>query len=178
MQLPTATAYQSGSVGRQLAINPARPGRACCRAIVATAREHPHPIAVAAAYEPEAVVLDLMYPLRPARDGMGEGRKARLDKAGRTTDGRGGAPEHRDCPNVSSLLRRIGTRGHRARSNQMATYYFHVVEGQKFFDPHGLDLPDEDAALHYGEDLARHVAAPVEVTDIRGKVLARYSPKR
>ena len=35
----------------------------------------------------------------------------------------------------------------------MATYYFHVVEGQKFFDPHGLDLPDEDAALHYGEDL-------------------------
>jgi hypothetical protein len=60
----------------------------------------------------------------------------------------------------------------------MTTYYFHVVAGRKLLDPHGLDLPDEDTALHYGEDLASRFEAPVEVTDVRGKVLARYSPKR
>jgi hypothetical protein len=45
--------------------------------IVATAREYPHLIAVAPADEPEAVMLDLVHPLRPGQDYVGGRGKAR-----------------------------------------------------------------------------------------------------
>jgi hypothetical protein len=60
----------------------------------------------------------------------------------------------------------------------MPTYYFHAINEGRFFDPHGLELPDEQSALRHGEELATFLAAVVEVTDTRGKVLARYSPKK
>jgi hypothetical protein len=60
----------------------------------------------------------------------------------------------------------------------MPTYYFHIISGGGLLDPHGLGLPDEQAALRYGQGLADHLAVVVEVTDANGKVLARFSPPR
>jgi hypothetical protein len=63
------------------------------RSVVPAPGEHAHAVALAPADEAEAVVLDL-GPLRPGRHGMAEGRKARLNEAGRATSRSGRAPEH------------------------------------------------------------------------------------
>jgi hypothetical protein len=60
----------------------------------------------------------------------------------------------------------------------MDTYYFNVIDGLKLFDPHGLELPDKQAAMRHGEELANVFESAVEVTDTKGQVLARCSPKR
>jgi len=31
----------------------------------------------------------------------------------------------------------------------MNTYYFNVIDGPKLFDPHGLELPDKQAAMRH-----------------------------
>jgi hypothetical protein len=68
--------------------NPRRP----IGMVVAAAGEHPHTVVVAAA--DEAIVLDLVDPLRTRRHGAGKGWKARRDEAGRVADGSGRAREH------------------------------------------------------------------------------------
>src|SRR4051812_13597735 len=57
--------------------------------------ENAHPIALAPADEPEAVVLDFKSPQRPGRYGVPKGRQAGFDKPGGPVSGSGGAPEHR-----------------------------------------------------------------------------------
>jgi hypothetical protein len=37
----------------------------------------------------------------------------------------------------------------------MPRYHFHLSDGRKIFDPQGMELPDDRAALHYGAQLAR-----------------------
>ena len=39
-------------------------------------------------------------------------------------------------------------------SDAMSIYRFHIVEGREVQDPRGLDLPTDDAARRYGEQLA------------------------
>jgi len=58
----------------------------------------------------------------------------------------------------------------------MRTYYFHIISGGRLLDPRGLGLPDQQAAMHYGQGLAGRLLAVVEVTDVNGKILARCSP--
>ncbi len=48
---------------------------------MAAPAEHANTITLAPADEPEAVVLDLMHPVRPGRHGVAEGRQAGLDEA-------------------------------------------------------------------------------------------------
>jgi hypothetical protein len=66
----------------------------------------------------------------------------------------------------------------------MPVYHFHVVGGRKLFDPRGLDLPGDEAARHYGrqladglksDELARpgYVPTFVEVVDEAGNTLTR-----
>jgi|ERR1700730_7231930 hypothetical protein len=51
--------------------------------VVAAPGEHPHPVALAPADEPEAVVLDLMHPVRPGRHGVAEvGRQGSMKPTG------------------------------------------------------------------------------------------------
>jgi hypothetical protein len=67
-------------------------------------REHPLPISVAPADEPEAVVLDLADPERPGRHGKAVGRQAGLDEAGRVTDGTRVVPVHGEVNSVANAL--------------------------------------------------------------------------
>ena len=61
--------------------------------VVAAPGEHAHPVAVAPADEAEAVVLDLVDPLRAGRDRAAERWQARLDETERAASGSGRAPE-------------------------------------------------------------------------------------
>jgi hypothetical protein len=36
----------------------------------------------------------------------------------------------------------------------MPIYHFHIVDGREVQDPRGLDLPTDDAARRYGQQLA------------------------
>jgi hypothetical protein len=56
------------------------------RPVMAATAEHPHPVQLAPADEPESVVHDLIGPLRPAWHGGAIGRQARLDEARRVAD--------------------------------------------------------------------------------------------
>jgi len=64
----------------------------------------------------------------------------------------------------------------------MPTYRFDIRDGRTIFDPHGIDLPDDDAARHYGEQLAQGLGLPLEhhgrllvdVIDEDGNVIATY----
>jgi hypothetical protein len=66
----------------------------------------------------------------------------------------------------------------------MPVYHFHVDGGRKMLDPRGIDLPSDDAARHYGQQLADgfkpvalaqqgFIRAFVEVVDEAGNTLAR-----
>jgi hypothetical protein len=68
--------------------------------VMSTAREHAHAIELAPADESKAVVLNLVGPLRADRRGVGDGRQARLDEAGRTADGARSVPAHPDLISV------------------------------------------------------------------------------
>ena len=66
-------------------------------------------IAIASAME--TVVLDFMHPLRPGRHCLAEGRQARLDEAGRVTNGSGRTPEHGPLHNGRTERKRIDSYG-------------------------------------------------------------------
>jgi Domain of unknown function (DUF6894) len=66
----------------------------------------------------------------------------------------------------------------------MPTYRFNITDGRKLLDPHGLDLPNEEAALRYADQLAEGYgpvsralngenATFIEVTDEHGNTIAR-----
>ncbi len=66
----------------------------------------------------------------------------------------------------------------------MPRYRFHVTDGYCLFDPRGLDLPDDEAARRYGQQLADgfapvvsalrvDVSTYIEVADERGNVISR-----
>ena len=74
-----------------------------------------HPVALAPTDEAEAVVLDLIGPLRPGRRDLAVGRQARLDEAGRSADRAGIVPAHlavsriwSNEPGGESTKRRLG----------------------------------------------------------------------
>jgi hypothetical protein len=67
----------------------------------------------------------------------------------------------------------------------MPIYHFHLVDGRKLADPHGLELPDSDAAIRYAEGLAQSfgpvsralngegVETYIDIIDESGDSLAR-----
>jgi hypothetical protein len=66
----------------------------------------------------------------------------------------------------------------------MSTYHFHIVDGREIQDPRGLDLPTDDAAQRYGQQLANGLRPVwlavdgekrtfVQVVDESGKTVAR-----
>ena len=66
----------------------------------------------------------------------------------------------------------------------MPIYHFHISDGHKLHDPRGVDLPSDDVACRYGEQLAQGYAPItraltgdsktfVEVVNEAGATLAR-----
>ena len=66
--------------------------------------------------------------------------------------------------------------------HQMPIYHFHITDGRKVFDPRGMELPHEEAARRYAEELAQGFVPLVrragidtfaEVVDETGITVAR-----
>lgn len=48
----------------------------------------------------------------------------------------------------------------------MPTYRFNITDGRKIFDPHGIELPDDEAARRYAKQLAHGFIALVRNTGV------------
>src|SRR5262249_44903098 len=69
--------------------------------VVAAPGEHAHTAALKPTDEAIPIVLDLMYPPRSARHGVGQGRKAGFDEARRVAGGSRKTPKHGAVPSRS-----------------------------------------------------------------------------